>query len=127
MEKKAIRAAGYRRVSMREQLDGHSLDAQAQHIQEYARSQGWQVIEIYTDAGISAKKDSQRPELERLLRDAQAGQFDVVVVDRRAVVVEGRRRVEGAAVVMQHYDAELGPCRSVLLRCHALHGYHGVV
>ena len=82
MEKNAIRAAGYRHVSMREQLDGHSLDAQVQHIQEYARSQGWQVVEIYTDAGISAKKDSQRPELERLLKDAQAGQFDVVVVDR---------------------------------------------
>ena len=82
MEKKSIRAVGYQRVSSREQLEGHSLDAQAHNIQEYIRSQGWEMVRMYTDAGISAKKDSHRPELERLLEDASHGQFDVVVVDK---------------------------------------------
>ena len=76
------RAAGYRRVSMREQVDGHSLDAQAVNIQTYAQQQGWEVVEIYTDAGLSAKKDSHRPALERLMADAQAGRFEVIVVDK---------------------------------------------
>ena len=76
------RAAGYRRVSMREQVDGHSLDAQAVNIQTYAQQQGWEVVEIYTDAGLSAKKDSHRPALERLMTDAQAGRFEVIVVDK---------------------------------------------
>jgi DNA invertase Pin-like site-specific DNA recombinase len=76
------RAAGYRRVSMREQVDGHSLDAQTTHLQNYANANGWQLVEIYTDAGISAKKDSNRPALTRLLNDARAHKFDVIIVDK---------------------------------------------
>jgi hypothetical protein len=49
---------------MREQIDGHSLDAQEKNIRDYVAAQGWELIEIYTDAGISAKKDSHRPDLE---------------------------------------------------------------
>jgi site-specific DNA recombinase len=77
-----LRAAGYSRVSMREQLEGHSLEAQATHIRELAAMQNWQLVELYTDAGLSAKKDSNRPALARLMADAKAGKFDVVVVDK---------------------------------------------
>jgi DNA invertase Pin-like site-specific DNA recombinase len=82
MEKLKLKAVGYRRVSMREQVDGHSLDAQEKNIRDYAASQGWDLIEIYTDAGISAKKDSHRPDLERLMGDAKEQKFDVIVVDK---------------------------------------------
>lgn len=78
----SLRAAGYSRVSMREQLEGHSLEAQATHIREQAAMQHWQLVEIYTDAGLSAKKDSARPALARLMADAKEGKFDVVVVDK---------------------------------------------
>lgn len=77
-----LRAVGYRRVSSKEQTDGHSLDAQEVHIRNYAQSQNWNVIHIYCDAGISAKKDSRRPALEQLMADAEAGKFDVVIVDK---------------------------------------------
>ena len=82
MEKTKLRAVGYRRVSMREQIDGHSLDAQEKNIRDYVAAQGWELIEIYTDAGISAKKDSHRPDLERMLAAAEAGKLDVIVVDK---------------------------------------------
>ncbi len=82
MEKVILKAVGYRRVSMREQVDGHSLDAQEKNIRDYVNAQGWQLIEIYTDAGISAKKDSFRPDLDRLMKNAEAGKFDVIVVDK---------------------------------------------
>jgi DNA invertase Pin-like site-specific DNA recombinase len=82
MEKVTLKAVGYRRGSMREQVDGHSLDAQEKNIRDYSANQGWQLIEIYTDAGISAKKDSHRPDLERLMQDAETGKFDVIVVDK---------------------------------------------
>ncbi len=36
MEKPNLKAVGYRRVSMREQVDGHSLDAQEKNIRDYA-------------------------------------------------------------------------------------------
>ncbi len=76
------RAAGYCRVSMREQVDGHSLEAQETNIREYAARQGWEVTRIYTDAGISAKRGSHRPALEALLEDARAHRFDIVIVDK---------------------------------------------
>ena len=38
MEKTTLKAVGYRRVSMREQVDGHSLDAQEKNIRDYAAS-----------------------------------------------------------------------------------------
>ncbi len=63
MSNSPLRAAGYRRVSMREQVDGFSLDAQETNIRQYVQSQGWELVQLYTDAGISAKKDSQRPHL----------------------------------------------------------------
>jgi site-specific DNA recombinase len=76
------RAVGYKRVSAREQVEGHSLDAQEVHIRTFVQAQGWTLMQIYEDAGISAKKGSHRPALEQLLRDAKAGKFDVVVVDK---------------------------------------------
>ncbi len=79
---KTLRAVGYRRVSMREQVDGYSLDAQENSITKYIREQGWQLVNIYQDAGISAKKGSHRPAFEKLLLDASQGKFDVVVVDK---------------------------------------------
>ena len=50
----ALRAVGYRRVSMREQVDGFSLDAQENNIRQYIATQGWEFVDLYTDAGISA-------------------------------------------------------------------------
>jgi site-specific DNA recombinase len=82
MTTSCLRAVGYRRVSMREQVDGFSLEAQAMNIRKYATERDWELVQIYTDAGISAKKDSQRPQFLRLMEDAQAGQFDVVIVDK---------------------------------------------
>ncbi len=82
MNKTVLRAVGYRRVSMREQVDGFSLDAQETNIRQYVESQGWEFVDLYTDAGISAKKDSHRPDLARLMKDAEAHHFDVVVVDK---------------------------------------------
>lgn len=76
------RAVGYRRVSMPDQVNGHSLDAQETNIRRYADEHDWQLVEIYVDAGISAKKGSRRPAFERLLRDAKDGKFDVIIVDK---------------------------------------------
>ncbi len=59
-----------------------SLDAQEVHLRNYAQSQNWNLIHIYCDAGISAKKDSRRPALEQLMEDAEAGKFDVVIQGR---------------------------------------------
>ena len=78
-----MRAASYSRASTEEQVtEGHSLDAQADSTRRFIESHGWTLVHEYVDAGLSAKRDSARPALEQLLRDAALGRFDVVVVDK---------------------------------------------
>ncbi len=77
-----MRAARYIRVSMAEQVTGHSLDAQRASTAAFITQRDWTLAGEYADEGISAKSDSHRPGLARLLKDARRGDFDVVVVDK---------------------------------------------
>jgi DNA invertase Pin-like site-specific DNA recombinase len=71
-----VLAAIYSRVS----TVGHGQDPamQTRELTEYCERRGWQVFDLYIDHGVSGKKDS-RPALNRLMRDAHARRFDVVV------------------------------------------------
>jgi len=70
------RAALYLRVSTREQ----STAMQRAALEEVAVRAGWQIVAVYEDAGISgAKGRDQRPEFDRLLKDATRRRFDVVM------------------------------------------------
>ena len=69
----------YMRVSTKGQ--GQTTDTQALALREYAQRRGFEEIQEYRDEGISGSKDS-RPALDRLMKDARAGKFDVVIVAR---------------------------------------------
>lgn len=71
----------YARVSTEEQaVHGLSIEAQITALEEWAKSNGHRIVGTYVDAGISARKPaSKRPELQRLLSDAQAGMGELVV------------------------------------------------
>lgn len=75
------RAAGYVRVSTREQaLDGYSLEAQEHAIRQYCAQRGWDVVDIYVEPGRSGKSRIGRDALTRILQDAKAGHFERFVV-----------------------------------------------
>ncbi|WP_135552048.1 recombinase family protein [Paenibacillus cymbidii] len=75
-----MRAVIYKRVSaLKNGSDGTSLDMQQERLEAYAKAQGWDVTDVYEDPGISAK-DTNRPELQRMLKDAETGKFDVILV-----------------------------------------------
>ena len=70
----------YVRVSTQEQAqEGFSIAQQLRQCRAFCRSQGWALADEYIDDGYSAK-DTDRPALQRLLKDLQSG--DVVVVWR---------------------------------------------
>ena len=73
--------AAYVRVSSQEQkLHGLSLDAQQQKLREFAEQHKLKIVEWYMDEGVSArKKIARRPELQRMIRDAQAGKFKRII------------------------------------------------
>jgi DNA invertase Pin-like site-specific DNA recombinase len=50
-------------------------------LREYCERRGWTVADTYVDFGISGSKDS-RPELNRLMADANRRRFDAVIVWR---------------------------------------------
>lgn len=75
------RIYGYVRVSTEEQaIHGLSVEAQIAILQAWAEEKHCKLVDIYIDAGISARKPaSKRPELQRLLCDVQAGRVDLIV------------------------------------------------
>lgn len=73
-------AAIYIRVSTLDQAkDGYSLDAQEQALRKWCAEHRYQVYDLYADRGISGKDIDHRPDMRRLMRDAKAGCFDLVV------------------------------------------------
>ena len=72
-----MRIACYARVSTEEQaLHGLSIEAQLAALREFA---GNQSVGEYVDAGVSGRVPiKKRPELQRLLRDVEAGKIDLV-------------------------------------------------
>ncbi len=76
------RVAFYLRVSTGEQ----TTENQRRELEQVAKRSGWQVVEIYEDAGISgANGREKRPAFDKLLKDASRREFDLVAawsVDR---------------------------------------------
>jgi site-specific DNA recombinase len=78
----AMRAAGYVRVSTEEQAThGHGLDAQIRAVRSFAESQGYELVDVVADPGISgATRPGDRPGFGRLIELAADGQFSVLLV-----------------------------------------------
>jgi site-specific DNA recombinase len=80
-----IRCAVYTRKSTEEGLDQdfNSLDAQREAAEAYIQSQknlGWMLVPNQYDDGGFSGGSLDRPALQRLLQDIEAGRVDCVVV-----------------------------------------------
>jgi DNA invertase Pin-like site-specific DNA recombinase len=78
---KIERVAAYVRVSTQEQkLHGLSLDAQKMKLSEFAEKKSMKIVEWYIDEGVSGRKlIRNRPELQRMIHDAEKGRFDRII------------------------------------------------
>jgi site-specific DNA recombinase len=74
-----MRAAIYSRFSSDQQNPRSAAD-QTRLCRSFAEAQGWTVVDIYEDHAISGASRF-RPEFQRLLRDAKARRFDVVLCE----------------------------------------------
>ena len=70
----------YVRVSTQEQAkEGYSIDEQIERLRDYCKAMGWIIVKIYTDAGYSGAS-TDRPALQDMINDIEAGKGDSVVV-----------------------------------------------
>jgi site-specific DNA recombinase len=67
-------AIGYIRVSTEKQAnEGVSLEAQEARINAWCAANGYELVQVYVDAGISGKKMENRPELLKALSSMKKG------------------------------------------------------
>lgn len=76
------RVALYVRVSHEEQVKhGISVDAQISALEAYSKANNYEVVKIYSDEGISARKSyKKRPALLKLISDCQQGKIDLILI-----------------------------------------------
>jgi site-specific DNA recombinase len=78
---KKIKVAIYKRVSTLDQArEGYSLDAQERALRAYCADHKYEVYDVYADEGISGKDITHRPEMKRLLDDADAEAYDIILI-----------------------------------------------
>jgi len=79
--RRLLRVAIYIRISTDEENQPWSLGAQHDRLVKFIETQeGWELAQVYPDECSGAT--TERPQLQRALRDARAGRFDVLLVYR---------------------------------------------
>ena len=93
------RAALYVRVS----TDAQTVENQIRELRQVAGRRGWDVVEVYSDAGVSgAKGRNGWPGLDSMLKDAGRRKFDIVMawaIDRLG------RSLTDLLHIIQHLEA----------------------
>jgi len=70
----------YLRVSTEDQArEGFSLPEQKERLEAFCKFKGYEIIDYYEDAGISAKTGNYRPEFERLKEDIKSKKINTIV------------------------------------------------
>lgn len=77
----ALRVALYARYST-DMQDPESIKGQFRNCEQRAEREGWKIVARYSDPGISGgTRMRERPDGARLLLDAEAHKFDILLVD----------------------------------------------
>lgn len=59
--------------------EGFSLPEQKERLEIFCKFKGYEIIDYYTDAGISAKQGNLRPDFERLKEDIKSKKINTMV------------------------------------------------
>ena len=70
----------YLRVSTEDQArEGFSLPEQKERLETFCKFKGYEIVDYYEDAGISAKTGNYRPEFERLKKDIKSKRINTII------------------------------------------------
>lgn len=74
-----VKGACYVRVSTDNQLDNYSIEEQTERLEAYCLAKDIHIVKVYTDGGYSGG-NINRPALQQMLTDIDAGIIDIVIV-----------------------------------------------
>ena len=98
----------YLRVSTEDQVrDGFGLPEQKERLEAYCRFNGYEIKEYYTDAGISAKTGSKRPEYERMLEDGKQGKINMIIAYKMDRLTRSMKDWESLIDYVEEYSVDL--------------------
>lgn len=92
-QQQRTRTAIYRRLSRDDEQSGESMSIENQGslLERYAKENGFEVVDIYTDDGWSGT-NFDRPDFQRMKRDIENGKIDIVLVKDLSRL--GRNQIE---------------------------------
>lgn len=106
-EEKKI-AGLYIRVSTEDQArEGFSLPEQEKRLRAMCEYKGYEIYDVYKEAGISAKTGNLRPEFERLLQDIRDKKVNTIVVLKLDRLTRSVYDMEGIMNFLEENDAYL--------------------
>ena len=80
-QKGSLRVAAYCRVSSdsRDQLHSYAAQIRA-YTEEIARHDGWELIDVYADEGLTGTRMDKREDFNRMMADCRKGKIDRILV-----------------------------------------------
>ena len=99
------RVAIYARYSSDLQSDS-SIEDQVRLCNELAQSKAWDVVERYTDAGLSGAS-LMRPGIQELIADALAGKFDILLAEALDRISRDQEDIAGIFKRMEFAGVEI--------------------
>jgi len=100
-------AAIYCRVSTEDQArEGYSLVEQLDKLKTLCKLRDYNVVDVYEDAGISAK-DTNRPAFKRLLEDVKSHKINVVVAYKLDRLTRSVKDLENVILEIEKHGCAL--------------------
>lgn len=103
------RAAVYTRISNDKEGRKLGVGRQEEDCRALAHAEGLEVVEVYSDNDISAAPSSRRPrpDYTRMLMDAEAGRFDVVLAYSTSRLTRRPREIEDFIELHEDFGTQL--------------------
>jgi site-specific DNA recombinase len=102
-----IRAGIYARISSDRDGDNLAISRQLADCEQLAEQKGWQVVERYVDADISAYNGKPRPEYARMREEIEAGVVGAILVYRADRLHRHPRELEDFIDLCQRQQIKL--------------------
>lgn len=100
-----MKAAIVRRVSTTKEIQEQSLKNQQNFFEDYVKSRGWDIFDIYTETESGTKFN--RKEMNRLIADAKMGRFDIILAKELSRLARNQRLAHEIKDVIETYNIHL--------------------